>query len=187
MMIIRRTLAVASTLSVALALAGCSNGMKKTFGLEAAPPDAYEVGTLPPLSLPPELGKLTVPNPGQAPTQEVSAAQQGANVVSSGNAVLGGDQPVSEAGQAFLGQAGPAPAGDIRAQVNRNAAIASRPGNFVNQLMGSTPNAPTIVNAGAEQSRLQENAALGRPVTAGETPQEKPQSNGLLQKLENLF
>lgn len=187
MMIIRRTLAVASTLSVALALAGCSNGMKKTFGLEASPPDAYQVGALPPLSLPPELGQLTAPNPGQPPTQEVSAAQQGANVVAPGDALLTGNQPTSAAGQAFLGEAGPAPAGDIRAEVNRNAAVASRPGSFVNQLMGTNPNAPTVVNAGAEQSRLQENAALGKPVTAGQTPQETPVSTGLLQKLKNLF
>ena len=55
-MITRSALAVPSTILLALALAGCSDNMKKSFGLEANPPDAYQVGTLPPLSLPPELG-----------------------------------------------------------------------------------------------------------------------------------
>lgn len=187
MMIIRRTAAVATTLSVALALAGCSTGMKKTFGLEANPPNAYEVGTLPPLSLPPELGRLPVPNPGQPPTQGMSAAQQGAEVVAPGNALLTNNQPLSAAGQALLSEAGPVPAGNIRAEVNRNAAVASRPGSFVNQLMGGNSNTPTVVDAGAEQRRLQENMALGNPVTTGQTPQMKPESTGLLHTLENLF
>ena len=187
MMIIRRTAAVVSTISVALALAGCSNGMKKTFGLEANPPNAYEVGTLPPLSLPPELGQLPAPNPGQPPTQEVSAAQQGANILAPGNALMTGTQSLSPAGQALLAQAGPAPAGNIRAQVNQNAAITSRSSGFVSQLMNGAGNAPTIVDAGAEQRRLQENAALGKPVTAGNTPEVKAGSSGLVKALEGLF
>lgn len=187
MMIIRRTVAIASTLSVALALAGCSNGMKKTFGLEADPPNAYEVGTLPPLSLPPELGQLPAPNPGQPPTQEVDPAQQAADIVAPGNALLTNHQTLSPAGQALLNQAGPAPTGNIRAVVNQNAAIASRPSGFVSQLMGGNVKSPTIVDASAEQRRLQENAALGKPVTAGSTPETKAVPPGLLQKLENLF
>lgn len=187
MIIIRRTVAVASTLSVALALAGCSNGLKKTFGLEADPPNAYEVGTLPPLSLPPELGQLPAPNPGQPPTQEMNAAQQGANVVAPANALMTQKQALSPAGQALLDQAGPAPAGNIRAQVNQNAAIANRSHGFVSRLLNGGSNAPTVVDANAEQRRLQENAALGRPVTAGQTPQEKTGSPGLLQRLEGWF
>lgn len=187
MMIIRRTVASASTLFVALALAGCSPGMKKTFGLEADPPNAYEVGTLPPLSLPPELGQLPAPNPGQPPSQQVSAAQQGANIVAPGNALLTSSPALSPAGQALLAQAGPAPTGNIRAVVNQNAAVASRSGGFVGQLMDTKGNAPTIVNADAEQRRLQENAALGLSPTAGATPQVKQGGPGLLHTLENLF
>ena len=184
---IRRAIAFSSTMLAALALAGCSDGMKKTFGLEANPPDAYQVGTLPPLSLPPELGQLQQPNPGQPPTQEQSAAQQGADVVSASNALPTGGQTMSPAGQAFLNQAGPAPQGDIRAQVNQNAAVASRSGGFVDKLMGDNPNAPTVVNSSEEQRRLQENAAMGQPVTSGPTPQEKAASPGLFQSVLNLF
>ncbi|MDE2342163.1 MAG: DUF3035 domain-containing protein, partial [Betaproteobacteria bacterium] len=161
--------------------------MKKTFGLEANPPDAYQVGTLPPLSLPPELGQLQQPNPGQPPTQEQSAADQGADVIAPANALPSGSQPVSAAGQAFLDQAGPAPQGDIRAEVNQNAAVASRSGGFVDKLMGTNPNAPAVVNAGEEQRRLQENAAMGQPATNGATPQESSASPGLFQRFLNLF
>ncbi|MGE4481044.1 DUF3035 domain-containing protein [Acidocella sp.] len=183
----RRAIAVPSSIVLALALAGCSNGMKKTFGLEANPPDAYQVGTLPPLSLPPELGQLPAPNPGQPPTQEVSAAQQGSSVIAPANALPGNGQPASAAGQAFLNQAGPAPQGDIRAQVNQNAAVSSKSGNFVDKLMGDNPAAPPVVNADEEQRRLQENAAMGQPVTKGATPQESSASPGLWGRFLNWF
>lgn len=171
MITIPRFVIMASTVSAALALAGCSNGIKKTIGLQADPPDAYQVGSLPPLSLPPELGMLPKPNPGEPPTQVVNSAQQGANIVAPGNALITNNQPLSPAGQALLAQAGPAPAGNIRAEVNQNAAVASRSGNFITRLMGENPSAPTVVDASAEQRRLQENAALGKPVTTGQTPQ----------------
>ncbi|MDE2458561.1 MAG: DUF3035 domain-containing protein [Rhodospirillales bacterium] len=186
-MITRRAIAFSSTMLAALALAGCSDGMKKTFGLEANPPDAYQVGTLPPLSLPPELGQLQPPNPGQPPTQEPNAAAQGADVVSASNALPTGGQTMSAAGQAFLDQAGPAPQGNIRAEVNQNAAIASRSGGFVDKLMGTNPNAPAVVNADEEQRRLQENAAMGLPATNGATPQETAAPSGLFQRFLNLF
>ncbi len=161
--------------------------MKKTFGLEANPPDAYQVGTLPPLSLPPEMGQLQAPNPGQPPTQQVSAAQQGANVITPQNALPSDDQATSAAGQALLSQAGPAPQGNIRAEVNQNAAVSSRSGGFVDKLMGNNPNAQPVVNADEEQRRLQENAAMGQPVTNGATPQDSTQSPGLFERFLNLF
>lgn len=187
MMIIRRTATVVSTVSIALALAGCSNGMKKTFGLEANPPNAYEVGTLPPLALPPELGQLPQPNPGQAPTQEVSAAQQGANIVAPGNALVSNNKPISPAGQALLAQAGPAPAANIRAEVNQNAAVTSRSGGFLDRLLNGSSTNSTVLNANAEQSRLQENAALGQPVTSGNTPDLQSEAESTFKKLEHLF
>lgn len=183
----RRALAVPSTILLALALAGCSSNMKKTFGLQANPPDAYQVGTLPPLSLPPELGQLQAPNPGQPPTQEVNAAQQGANVIAPQGAIANAAQPVSTAGQDLLNQAGPAPDSNIRAQVNQNAAVSSRSGGFVSNIMGNGPQPQPTVNASAEQQRLQENAAMGQPATSGATPQQSNQQPGLLGRFLNLF
>lgn len=182
-MMIRRAIAIPSTMLLALALAGCSTSMKKTFGLVANSPDAYQVGTLPPLSLPPELGQLPAPNPGQPPTQTVDAAQQGAAVMSPASALNPTNPTLSAAGQSLLDQAGPAPQGNIRAQVNQNAAIASRSSGFVSTLMGTPASAPEVVNAPAEERRLQENAALGKPATTGATPKESTASKGFFSRL----
>ncbi|HYP62536.1 MAG TPA: DUF3035 domain-containing protein [Acidocella sp.] len=179
-----RAAASASTLVLALALAGCSDSTKKEFGLEANPPDAFQVGVQPPLSLPPELGQLPPPNPGEPRPQAVDAAQEGASVFSPGGAAAGSESPGE---QALLQQAGPTPPASIRAQVNQNALIASKPPGFVSSLMGNGPAPTPVVNAPAEQQRLQENEALGQPVTNGTTPQQTDQNEGLFHRFLDLF
>ena len=180
-----RAAATASTLVLALALAGCSDDTKKEFGLEANPPDAFEVGVQPPLSLPPELGQLPPPNPGQPRPQAVDAAQEGADVLSPGSGAAGA--AATPGGQALLEQSGPTPPAGIRAQVNQNALIASKPPGFVSNLMGNGPTPTPVVDAPAEQQRLQENAALGQPVTTGATPQQTDENPGLFRRFLNLF
>jgi len=179
-----RAAAAASTLVLALVLAGCSDSTKKEFGLEANPPDAFQVGVQPPLSLPPELGQLPPPNPGQPRPQAVDAAQQGADVLAPGGAPAMAATPGE---QALLQQSGPTPPAGIRAQVNQNALIASKPPGFVSNLMGNGPAPTPVVNAPAEQQRLQENEALGQPVTTGVTPQDSDQKPGLWQRFLNIF
>ncbi|MCB5944585.1 DUF3035 domain-containing protein [Acidocella sp. KAb 2-4] len=182
-----RPAAAAATIALALALAGCSDATKKEFGLEANPPDAFQVGTQAPLSLPPELGQLPAPNPGEPPPQQVNAAQQGANIVSPQSALVTPSAGTTPGEQALLQQAGPAPQGDIRAEVNQNALVASKPQGVVSQLVGSGPAPEPVVNAPAEQQRIQENQALGQPVTTGATPQQSDQSPGLFERFLNLF
>lgn len=179
-----RAAATASTLVLALVLAGCSDSTKKEFGLEANPPDAFQVGVQPPLSLPPELGQLPAPNPGQPRPQAVDAAQDGAAILSPGGVATGNDTPGE---QALLQQSGPTPPDTIRAQVNQNALIASKPPGFVSSLMGNGPAQPPVVNAQAEQQRLQENEALGQPVTNGVTPQQSDQNPGLFHRFLDMF
>jgi hypothetical protein len=179
-----RAAATASTLVLALVLAGCSDSTKKEFGLEANPPDAFQVGVQPPLSLPPELGQLPPPNPGQPRPQQADAAQDGANILAPGSTVATAATPGE---QALLQQSGPTPPAGIRAQVNQNALIASKPPGFVSNLMGNGPAPTPVVDASAEQQRLQENAALGQPVTTGTTPQQTDQSPGLFRRFLNLF
>jgi hypothetical protein len=179
-----RAAAAASTLVLALVLAGCNDSTKKEFGLEANPPDAFQVGVQPPLSLPPELGQLPPPNPGQPRPQAVDAAQEGADVLAPGSAGASAPTPGE---QALLEQSGPTPPPGIRAQVNQNALIASKPPGFVSSLMGNGPAPTPVVNAPAEQQRLQENEALGQPVTTGVTPQESDQNPGLFRRFLNLF
>lgn len=179
-----RAAAPASVLVLALVLAGCSDSTKKEFGLEANPPDAFQVGVQPPLSLPPELGQLQAPNPGQPRPQMDDAAQDGANIIAPGGA---GASAATPGEQALLAQSGPTPPAGIRAQVNQNALIASKPPGFVSSLMGNGPAPTPVVDAPAEQQRLQENEALGQPVTNGTTPQQSDQKPGWFRGFLNLF
>jgi hypothetical protein len=180
-----RATAAASTLVLALVLAGCSDSTKKEFGLEANPPDAFQVGTQPPLSLPPELGQLPQPNPGAPRPQQDSSAQDAENLIAPGSA--GVPTGATPGAQALLAQAGPAPPADIRAEVNQNALVASKPPGFVSHLMGSGPAPTPVVDAPAEQQRLQEDQALGQPVTTGATPQQTDQNTGVFHRFLNIF
>jgi hypothetical protein len=180
-------LRAAGLLLLALALAGCSDSTKKTFGLEANPPNAFDVGTQAPLSLPPELGVLPAPNPGEPRPQQEDAAQAGANVINSANAITPAPSTATPGEQALLDAAGPAPPPGIRAQVNQSALIASAPPGFVAKLTGGGPAPIPTVDAPAEQKRLQENEALGQPVTTGATPQDSNQKPGFFSKIFNAF
>jgi len=180
-----RIVAIAAVLAVSLT--GCSDGMKKTFGLEANPPDAFDVGTQAPLSLPPELGVLPPPTPGEPRPQEQDAAQAGLDALSPESAITPVGTVDSSGQQALLDQAGPTPPDTIRAQVNQTALVASKPPGFVSSLLGTGPTPPPTVDASAESKRLQENAALGEPVTAGSTPQVDNTPPNLLQRFVNLF
>jgi hypothetical protein len=182
-----RNLLAFTVLGAALTLGGCGDGFKKTFGLEANPPDAFDVGTQAPLSLPPELGTLPPPNPGEPRPQQVDAAQAGADVLSPASSLSPVPSGQSSGEQAFLNQAGPTPPASIRAQVNQSALIASKPPGFVANLMGSAPAPAPTVDAAAESRRLQENAALGQPATVGSTPQDSNQKPNLFQRFLNLF
>jgi len=183
----KNSLKTGVALSVLLALGACSDGAKKTFGLEANPPDAFAVGTQAPLSLPPELGSLPPPVPGEPRPQQVDAAQDGLDALSPASSITPVSTATSPGQQALLQQAGPTPPPTIRADVNQTALIASKPPGFVNSLLGAGPTQPPTVDAAGEAKRLQENAALGQPVTTGETPQQTNQNPGMFQKFLNLF
>jgi hypothetical protein len=182
-----RFAAAGCTIALALALTGCSDATKKEFGLEANPPDAFQVGTQAPLALPPELSQLPAPNPGEPRPQQVDPAQAAANVLDAANALTSAPSTLSAGGQQLLQEAGPTPPANIRAEINQNALIASKPPGFVAQLMGNGPKQPATVNAAAEARRLQENEALGRPVTQGATPQNSNANPSFLDRLADFF
>ncbi len=181
-------LALILPLFATLALAGCS-GASKTFGLTATPPNAFDVASEAPLSMPPELATLPRPNPGQPRPQQISSSAQAeallapSSVTSSAGGNLGTGQ------SALLAEAGPTPPADIRAVVNRQAGETSKSKGFVGRIMsfGSTSTTPSVVNAAAEQRRLQENAALGAPATQGATPQTTASKPGILGRIMNFF
>jgi hypothetical protein len=173
--------------SLVILLCGCSgSGFKKTFGLVATPPDAFAVGTQPPLSLPPELGQLPPPNPGEPRPQQTDAAQDGLDALSPASSITPAPDSSSAGEAALLDQAGPTPPPTIRADVNQTALIDSKPPGFVSSLMGSGPVQPTV-DAPAESRRLQENAALGQPPTTGDTPEDSNQKPGLFKRFLNIF
>jgi hypothetical protein len=172
----------------AFGLAGCSQGAKKTFGLEITPPNAFDVATEAPLSMPPELGELPQPRPGEPRPQQVSASQQAEEVLAPQTALASDNTGTGPGQQAMLAEAGPPPPPHIRAIVNQQAHLESRSPGFVSSLMfWNQPPGATVVNAPAESRRLQENAALGQPPTQGNTPQETPQKPGLVGRLLNFF
>jgi hypothetical protein len=179
----------AAAILLLAALAGCSDNTKKTFGLEANPPDEFAVGTQAPLSLPPELGTLPPPNPGEPRPQQVDAATQGANVIASANAITPAPAAQTPGEQALLGAAGPAPPAYIRAQVNQNALEASKSPSFVQKLLNQAPAAPPAptVDPAAEAARLQQDAALGIPASNDPTPENAPVQKGILQTIESWF
>ena len=182
-----RIAAIGCTFVLALALTGCSDATKKEFGLESNPPDAFQVGTQAPLSLPPELSQLPAPNPGEPRPQQVNAAQAGSDVLDPENALTPAPGNLSAGGQELLEQAGPTPSDNIRAEVNKNALITSKSPGFVSSLMGNGPTPPPTVDAPAEERRVQENEALGSPVTQGATPQNSNANQGFLNRLANFF
>lgn len=173
----------------AIGLAGCGQSAEKTFGLQMTPPDAFDVGTEAPLSIPPEMSQLPKPIPGEPRPQQVSSSQQAEEVLSPQSALTNNAAGMGPGQQAILNEAGPPPAPHIRSIVNSEANLESRSPGFVSSLMfwNKSQPAPQLVNAPGEQRRLQENSALGAPVTQGNTPQETAPSTGFFGRLLNIF
>jgi hypothetical protein len=160
-----------------LVLSGCGSA-RQTFGLDRKPPDEFSVLTRAPLAVPPEY-KLRPPTPGAPRPQESDTRQQAASAVF-GSAPQNRQQaaassaPVTTGESALLNQAGATEVQPgIRTTVNRDAATAAAQNTgFIDSLLFWQKQDPpgTVVNAREEQQRLRENAALGKPVTAGDTP-----------------
>ncbi len=172
-------------LLAATTLSACGE-VERTFGLTRDIPDEFTVETRAPLSMPPDYS-LRAPQPGAARPQEVSsqAAAEAAlapdsALVGNGGASVG---PDTSGQQALVAQAGPAAPADIRKRVDGEVALDRPSGSLTDRLMFWQSSGPpgTVLDANAESRRLRENAALGQPATAGETPviQDKPKSSFL--------
>jgi len=167
-----------------LALSGCTATMND-LGMGKHPPDEFVVVTHPPLEVPADL-TLVPPQPGAPRPQEESAAQLAeAAVLGTGTQAEGTDTasstqilpsgPATAGEEAFLQNAGVAKADPkIRQLVDTEAQAESDAikDNLYNKILfwQTQPPPGTVVDAKAEQQRLQENAALGKPLTQGPTP-----------------
>jgi hypothetical protein len=169
---------IVSALLAAAALSACSD-TRKALGLEKAPPDEFSVVSRAPLSMPPEY-QLRPPAPGSTRPQEGTVQQQARQSVfrtgqseqkPAANLTQGGR---SDAEMALLRQAGAGEGeANIRQTVNAEATRqldADR--GYIDMLMfWRKPEQPgSVIDARAEQQRLRENVALGKPATQGETP-----------------
>ena len=179
-----RAVAVAGLLL--LALSGCSD-VKRSLGYEKAPPDEFQVVARAPLAMPPDFN-LRPPTPGATRPQEGTTTDQARA------ALLGERSGVSlttvgrdSGDMALLTRAGANQAQPgIRQLVDKESqALAEGSRSFTDKLVfWRKPPAPgdgEQLDAAKEAQRLRENQALGRPVTAGETPRIERTHKGFLE------
>ncbi len=165
--------------AVLLTAASCS-GMKKQLGLTSDPPDEFRVVSRAPLAIPPDF-TLRPPRPGLTRPQEGTATQQARTAVfrASDDSPQTLDQAFPADGRTTGERALLMAAGANRADPNIRRIIDAETQNlgeddsyFYDVLVFWRDETPPgdVVDAEAEARRLREAAALGRPVTEGETP-----------------
>jgi hypothetical protein len=194
----RRTsiLLAALALGLPLATGGCSS-VKQTLGLTKQSPDEFRVVSRAPLSMPPDYN-LRPPTPGSPRPQEGTPRDQAEAAVfqyaTTGGVPNDAIPPIGE------GEAETAQSSGESALLQSAGASGVNPN--IRQLVDSETaedeaNSRTladtlvfwrdpepygeVVDPTAEQKRLQENAALGKPVTEGETPVIVRKKRGLLE------
>ena len=180
----RRTPILIAALAVALPLAtgGCS-GVKETLGLTKQSPDEFKVVSRAPLSMPPDYN-LRPPTPGAARPQEGTPRDQAEQAVFQ-HATLPQDAipPIGEgesetaqsSGESALLQSAGATGVDpnIRQLVDTETAEDEADSRtLADTLVFWREPDPygEVVDPALEQKRINENQALGQPVTEGETP-----------------
>jgi hypothetical protein len=168
-----------------LLLGGCSgDALSRTFGLTRDAPDEYTVTTRAPLSMPPDYN-LRPPRPGAARPQEQSEREQAAEALVPQLALGAPQGNVSPGQAALLEQTGPAAPAGIRASVDRDANQDNADSSFIDKVLyWRKPNTQHVqVDAQKESQRLRENAALGEPPDAGDTPIIQQKKEGWFTKL----
>jgi Protein of unknown function (DUF3035) len=182
----------ALALLAALLLVGGCQGIKEDLGIGVKrPPDEFTIYSRAPLSMPPDFAlrppantSSTAASQAAAPRETARQAMMGAGPGASAAASSSGSGS-SPGLQALLQRAGATSAqSDIRAQVNRETTIlAEADQSFVERLMfwSDTPDPATVVDASQESRRIQENQALNKPLTEGETPTIRRKPKALLE------
>jgi len=175
-----------------VALTACE-GVKEQFGLGKQAPDEFRVEARAPLSMPPDFN-LRPPAQGAARPQEGTTQEQARR------AVFKADKPADGPANGTFSGAARSPserallaaAGAEKADPNIRAIVDSETGllneqdeGFLDFLVFWRDPEPsgTVVDAEKETRRLRENAALGRDVTAGETPTIERRKKALFEDL----
>lgn len=178
--------AAAMAVALLLALSACTQA-RQALGLSKQAPDEFQVVSRAPLSLPPDYN-LRPPQPGAPRPQEGTVQDQARTAIFGPQAGTGiGDTPAGASqGEVALLQSA-APGGidpNIRQLVDsETSALIAEDQKFIDSLIFWRDPAPPgeVIDPVAEQQRLQENAALGRPVNEGDTPIIERRERGLLE------
>ncbi|MEQ8332365.1 DUF3035 domain-containing protein [Nisaea sp.] len=183
---VSRTVGLALCAAV-IGLQGCSE-IQKAVGNTKQPPDEFAVVARPPLSVPPNFS-LRPPTPGEPRPQERDVTKNAerlvlgsgkqstvsgtaGNVPSAAPSTSVSRQSPGESKMRQLLQTADAEPG-IRNTVNQETnSFVYQEEYLIDNLLFWREKAPrgVVVDAKAEQQRLQENAALGNEPTAGKTP-----------------
>ena len=190
----RKSLLIAA-LALPLVAGGCSS-VTEQLGLTKQSPDEFKVVSRAPLSMPPDYN-LRPPTPGAPRPQEGTTRDQAAAAVFGyPGAGLQPDQipPIGEgeaeaaqsSGESALLQS--AGAGGVDPNIRQLVDSETAEDEADSQSLADTlvfwrdPEPyGDVVDPAAEQKRLQENAALGRPVTDGDTPVIVRKQRGMLE------
>jgi hypothetical protein len=177
-----------------LSLSGCGGQVRQALGMTKHSPDEFMTVAHAPLTMPPDYS-LQPPQPGAPRPQEGTAAEQGQTALYANN---GGTAPTfvssyeaskdtaQSSGEVALLQNAGATGIDpgIRAQIDtETAAQIDRDKSVIERLVFWRTQEPygIVVDPVAEAQRLQDNQALGKPVTEGETPVVTRRKKGVLE------
>lgn len=176
-------------MAVAMLLASGCQGLKEDLGIGVKrAPDEFRTYSRAPLSVPPDFA-LRPPATATGASQAAAPRQMARRAMLGGGSSVAAAEPTSAGGspglQALLDRTGAATAqADIRAQVNRESTIlAEADQSFVQRLMfwSDTPEPASVVDARQESRRIQENQALNKSLTAGQTPTIRRKPKALLE------
>lgn len=191
-----RTQSLAVLCALSLSLAACGGGsLKDSLGYGKSAPDEFDVITKAPLVMPPDFA-LRPPEPGAPRPQEKMfepslVAQRtltGETIGEQSMADAAAADNVSPGEEALLQKTGGADANpQIRKVVNNEMrSLVERDKSFTDDILfwrEKTPADEVMVDAQGERQRLQQNAAEGKPVTAGDTPTVEPEKKGFFSGL----
>jgi hypothetical protein len=166
-------------------MSGCTDA-RRALGYVKAPPDEFAVVSRAPLSQPPDFA-LRPPTPGAPRPQEGTTVDQARTALTQGR-TLDNAVAISKGEQALLAKTGADKASpDIRQKIDEETtALVETSGSFADKLIfwQSKPLPGVVLDAPGEAKRLQANASLGQPPTAGETV--KIERKGLID-LDDIF
>lgn len=163
---------------LAAGLSGCESA-RQAFSNQKSAPDEFAIYQRPPLSVP---SSFTLPPPDPSrdnpqvitPMMQAQAALIGEKTMTVEKQDLATTKE-STGTKVFLAETGaPKAAPNIREIVNKETAVLSKEDQrFIDKLIfwvDAKPYPGVVVDASKEKKRIQENQALGKPITDGATP-----------------